>query len=268
MGAVFGIGSALPLLITFAGTKERPEFMSQERLPLKQSLKSAFRNKAFRYGLGIFLMTWVAVDILQATLLYFIKYIVQREPQSDLIMATIFVVGMLTLPIWEWVSRRFSKRYAYIAGIAFWAVVQLVLITLNSSSSLAYLLFLCVLAGVGVAAAHVLPWAIIPDAVEWDEWKTGERHEGMYYSLVTLIKKVASSIAIPLVLMVLEVTGYQPNSAVQPPGALLGIRITIGPIPAVMLGLGIFFAFRYPLTRQVYQRISQELSLRRLRGDS
>ena len=34
--------------------------------------------------------------------------------------------------------------------------------------------------------AHILPWSIIPDAVEWDELNTGERHEGMFYSLVTL----------------------------------------------------------------------------------
>ena len=73
------------------------------------------------------------------------------------------------------------------------------MITLNPGTPLPVILGLCVLAGIGVSAAHVLPWSIIPDAVEWDEWQTGERHEGMFYSLVTLAQKVASSIAIPLV---------------------------------------------------------------------
>jgi len=57
---------------------------------------------------------------------------------------------------------------------------------------------------------HVMPWAILPDAIEYGEWKTGERQEGMFYSLITLAQKIASSIAVPCLraLLVLQVTGY------------------------------------------------------------
>jgi len=109
----------------------------------------------------------------------------------------------------------------------------------------------------------VLPWSIIPDAIEWDEWKTGERHEGMFYSLITLAQKVASSIAIPLILVMLQVTGYVPAAATQPAGALLGIRLAIGPIPALLLCGGIVFAILYPLGRESHRRIVQELEVRR-----
>jgi GPH family glycoside/pentoside/hexuronide:cation symporter len=142
-------------------------------------------------------------------------------------------------------------------------VVQIVLITLNPSVALPWILGLCVLAGVGVSAAHVLPWSILPDAIEWDEWQTGERHEGMFYSLVTLAQKVASSVAIPVILLILQFTGYVPNSDMQPPSAMLGIRLAIGPIPALLLGCGIAFAVRYPLDRESHRRIVQELEARR-----
>jgi GPH family glycoside/pentoside/hexuronide:cation symporter len=108
-----------------------------------------------------------------------------------------------------------------------------------------------------------LPWAIIPDAIEWDEYLTGERHEGMFYSLTTLTKKVATSIALPLVLLLLEATGYVPNVAQQEPRALLGIRVAIGPIPAVLLALGIGFAYKYPLDRARFASIVAELANRR-----
>jgi GPH family glycoside/pentoside/hexuronide:cation symporter len=104
---------------------------------------------------------------------------------------------------------------------------------------------------------------MIPDAIEWGEWQTGERHEGMFYSLATLMLKVASSLAIPLALLLLEVTGYVPNAPQQPAGALWGIRIVIGPIPALLLGGGILFALRYPLGREQYARILHELEARR-----
>ena len=263
MGVVAGLASAVPLWLVFLGTRERTAFMSQAQPSLRDSLRAAARNRPFIFGVGIFLFTWVAIDILQATLLYFVKYIVGREAQSDLIMATIFVVALFALPLWNFVSRRWNKKRAYVAGIAFWAVVQLVLVTLGPSSSMTLIIGLCVLAGIGVGAAHILPWAIIPDAIEWDELKTGERHEGMFYSLVTLAQKVASSIAIPLVLLVLQVTGYVPNSAAQPAGSLLGIRIAVGPIPASLLGGGILFALVYPLGREGYARLTQELEVRR-----
>jgi GPH family glycoside/pentoside/hexuronide:cation symporter len=263
MGVTFGVISALPMLLVFFGTKERQDYMDQEKPDLLESLKSAWKNKPFRFGLAIFLATWISVEILQSSLLFFIKYVVKREPQNDVIMATIFVVALFALPLWDWVSRRWSKRWAYIFGIAFWAVVQIVLITVNPSTSLGLILTLCALAGVGVAAAHVLPWAILPDAIEWDEYQTGERHEGMFYSLTTLTKKVATSVALPLVLLLLEATGYMANEPQQSASALMGIRIAIGPIPALLLVVGIGFAFYYPLDRKQFKEVVEKLSARK-----
>jgi len=242
--------------------------MAQEQPKLFESLRAAFRNPPFLMGMGIFLGTWIAVDIAQAILLYFIKYCVLRENQSDLIMGTIFVTAILALPLWNWVARRWNKRLAYIAGIAFWAVVQLVIITLGPSTPLAVLLGLCALAGIGVSAAHVLPWSILPDAIEWDEWQTGKRHEGMFYSIVTLSHKAAASIAIPLVLLLLDAFGYQANVAVQQHRAELAIRMITGPIPALLLCLGILCAVFYPLSRERYDRIVRELEVRRAAGEA
>lgn len=266
MGAAFGLASALPLLVTFFGTRERPEFMAQAQPGLKQSFKALAKNRPFLFSLGIYLFTWVSMTILETILLFFVKYVVEREPQSDLIMGSIFVVAIVFLPFWEWVSRRLNKRVAYIAGIAFWAVVQLVLVTLTPASGLGLLLFLCVLAGVGVSAAHVLPWSIMPDAIEWGELQTGERHEGMFYSLLTLVQKIATSIAIPLALLVLDATGYVPNSAQQPLSAVNGIRIVAGPIPAALLCMGILFAALYPLEREQYTEIARKLEAGRGAG--
>jgi GPH family glycoside/pentoside/hexuronide:cation symporter len=266
MGGIFGFASVIPLWLVFFSTRERDEFMNQEQTGARQAVKAAWKNRPFIFGLVIFLFTWVTISIIQLILLYYIKYVVQREAQSDLIMATIFVVAMLALPLWEWISRRLNKRLAYIAGIAFLMAVLLSLASFNPTTSLTLLLALCVLAGIGVAAAHVLPWSIIPDAIEYGEWQTGERHEGMFYSLITLAQKIAVSIALPLALLVLNYSGYIPNSPVQPAAAVTGIRFIAGPIPAVLLGLGILFAALYPLGRENYSEIARNLEARRKSG--
>jgi GPH family glycoside/pentoside/hexuronide:cation symporter len=136
------------------------------------------------------------------------------------------------------------------------------LIFLSPSAGLPLVLVMAMLAGIGVSAIHVLTWAIIPDAVEADELATGHRHEGIFYSLVSLFKKVASSIAIPLTLLVLSWSGYVSNSAVQKSSAILAIRILIGPVPAVMLLGGIIFAIFYPLSRADHAKLRVEIAAR------
>ena len=267
MGAIFGLVSALPMFLTFFGTEEREDLIELDKPTLKESIKSVWNNIPFRYGLGIFLATWISVDILQSSLLFYVKYVVQRDDQNDIIMATIFVVAMFALPIWNWVSKRWSKRLAYIYGIAFWAVVQLALMLLGPSTPLALILVICSLAGIGVAAAHVLPWAILPDAIEWYEYKTGKRYEGMFYSMTTLARKITSAGAVPLIGPILELTGYQPNVTIQTTQAVQGIRLIIGPIPAVLLGIGILIAFKYPLGREEFLSMVEKIKVRRSTGN-
>jgi glycoside/pentoside/hexuronide:cation symporter, GPH family len=98
MGLVFGLASALPLLLTFFGTREQRAYQEQVQPKLKESLQAAIQNRPFVFSIAMFLLTWVAVALLESTLLYFIKYCVQRESQSDLIMFVIFAVAIIALP--------------------------------------------------------------------------------------------------------------------------------------------------------------------------
>jgi len=266
MGLVFGFASAIPLWLVFFGSRERPEFMNQKQPGLRESIRASMENRPFLFSAAIYLFTWVSIDILQASILYFIIHVVNQDNNNELIMASIFVIAMFALPLWTWVSGRLNKRIAYIIGVAFLAVVLLLLVTLTPSTPLNFIIILCILAGIGVSAAHVMPWSIIPDAIEYDELITGERHEGMFYSLISLSQKIASSFAIFLVSQVLGATGYIQNSTQQPASAILGIRIVIGPIPAFMLCIGILFAILYPLGRERYTQIAHELEERRAKA--
>ncbi len=269
MGGLFGLVSALPLFLVFAGTRERPEFMAKPPVAsLRRSIAVASKNRPFIFGLVMFLFNGVTMSIIQVVLLYYVKYVVVREPQSDLIMGTIFVVAIIALPLWTWISRRLNKRWAYISGISFLAVVLLVLSSLTPNTGLVFIMVLCVLAGIGVSAMHVMPWAIIPDAIEYGELQSGEREEGMFYSLITLAQKVASSIAVPLALLVLQVSGYVPNSSTQPPNAIFGIRMVAGPIPAFTLCMGILFTLLFPLGRENFREITRRLEERRKAGSA
>ena len=262
-GGIFGGVSALPLLLTFLGTRERAEYLSQAQPKIKDALRAAVRNQPFLFAAGIFLFTWTALEIVQGMLLFFLKYRMNLEEQSDIVAGTVFISALLTLPFWAWTSRRWDKRKAYIAGMVFLCGVIITLIVIDPSWGLAVVLGLAALAGGGGGAVHVLPWSMIPDAVEVDELETGQRHEGMFYSLVTLLRKIASSIALPLVLLTLDRSGYISNAAVQVPSAVRAIQTMTGPVPAVFLLIGVAFAMLYPLSRERHAEAREELARRR-----
>jgi GPH family glycoside/pentoside/hexuronide:cation symporter len=263
MGIIFAIISIIPIYLVFFGTRERAEFMQLQQPGLGESIKAAIKNRPFIFSAIIFLFTWLTIDILQTVIIYFINHVLQRENVDFLITGTIFVVAIPALLLWTWVAQHLNKRWAYIIGMLFFGSVLMVLIWLNSSTPLSLIIILCVLAGIGVSAAHLIPWSMIPDGIEYGEQQTGKRNEGMFYSLISLFQKVASSIAIPLALFMLDRTGYIPNSVQQPSSAVNGIRFLIGPVPTILMGIGIVFAILYPLGRESYTKIAQELEEQR-----
>ncbi len=267
MASIFAVVSALPLLFTFFGTREREEYAHQKQPSLRESLRAVRRNRPFWFAVGIFLFTWTAIEIVQNMLLFFLKYRMNLEAESDIVAGAVFITALLVLPFWVWASQKTDKRKAYIAGMFFFMAVMIVLIFIDPSLGFGVTLALAALAGVGISATHVLTWAMIPDAVEVDELETGARHEGVFYALVTLFRKVASSIAIPLSLLVLDISGFVSNADVQPASAVWAIRILIGPVPSILLLCGILFARFYPLSREVHAETREQIAMRKTGAD-
>jgi GPH family glycoside/pentoside/hexuronide:cation symporter len=262
VGAGVAFLSILPMIAVFLGTREKTEYQEQKQPSIKESILAAVKNKPFLYAAGIFLLGLTALDITQATLLYFLKYHLHLEENYDLVFGLLFVAALLSFPLWNWMASRWDKKRAVIFGMIFLAVSITVMGFMRPEWGLSVLLIFSALVGIGLGAVQVLTWSMIPDAVEWDELQTGQRHEGMFYSLVQTLRKVGSSLSLPFVLLMLEWTGYVANAPTQPPTTILGIQSLVGPIPATFLLLGIFLAARYPLDRKRFAELRAELARR------
>ena len=263
MGLIFGAISALPLLFTFLGTREKDEYASLPQPGLKDQFRAVRGNRPFWFAAGVFLFTWTAVEIIQIMLLLFLKYRMRLEKESDLVAGAVFITAIFVLPFWVWVSQKTDKRQSYIYGMFFFIAIMITMGFLSPSLGFPAVIGLACFAGIGVSAVHVLTWAMIPDSVEVDELESGARHEGMFYALVTLFRKVASSIAIPMTALVLGWSGYVSNSAQQPESAVWAIRILIGPIASLFLLAGILFARFYPLSRDAHAETREKIAARR-----
>jgi GPH family glycoside/pentoside/hexuronide:cation symporter len=120
------------------------------------------------------------------------------------------------------------------------------------------------LSGLGIATAYVIPWSMIPDIVEDDQLKTGQRREGSFYAFASFFQKLGTGAALWAMGQALALTGYiTPETGgslpEQPLQAVQAIRVFAGPVPAVLLLLAIVFAWQYPITRESHEAHLQEL---------
>jgi GPH family glycoside/pentoside/hexuronide:cation symporter len=174
--------------------------------------------------------------------------------------------AILFIPLWVWVSQRLDKRRAFILGTASWIVVLLA-ISLLDSDQLVLAYILAALSGSGIATAYVIPWAMVPDIIEYDELHSGQRREGSYYAFASFFQKLATGAALWGMGMALALTGYiNPTETnplpVQPVESLYAIRCFIGPISIVLLLIAVFFAWRFPITREDHQATLEILASR------
>ena len=113
------------------------------------------------------------------------------------------------------------------------------------------------LAGVGFASHYVAPWAMAPDTIEYGYAKSGVRREGVYYSVWTFVIALGGALAGFLVGHGLDLFGYVPD-AVQSARSLLGIRLLIGVLPAVIILLGNIVLAFYPAEQEALRRSAGE----------
>lgn len=290
VASLFGGLAAIPFLLIFFVVREQnpgaKDLQKTEKQPSFRSiLATAWKNIPFRFATLLYMLNWITFDLVALMLPFYIVYWIaqgdllasmqilgERIALESIILGLLIITAVFALPLWTWLSYRFSKRSAYIVGMLFWAFVQIVLFGLQPGQT-TQMMILAVLAGLSVSTAHVLPDSIFPDVIEWDELRTHQRHEGIYYGAKNFVRKLTGAFAIFFALQVLGWFGYQapPQGVVQfsqSVRTLTAIRVLTGPVGALLLLSSILVAWFYPLTRERHARIRALLEKRRARRQS
>jgi glucuronide carrier protein len=107
-------------------------------------------------------------------------------------------------------------------------------------------------------------WALEADTVEYGEWKTGVRTEGITYALFSFTRKLGQAVGGAIAAYAIAFGGYVGGAATQSQSALDSIRYASGLIPVAFILLGILIFYRYPLTERTFTAVVAETQARRL----
>lgn len=278
LGGICGLLSIIPLYLCVWGTKKQAQRVAQQNehlekpvsLSFGKQLKIILHNRPFLFVLGIYLCSWMAVQLTASIIPYFVSSWMRLEQiHVSLVLLAVQGTAMVALFFWSAISRRIGKKAVYFLGTIFWIIAQAGLFFLQPGQ-LVLMYALAIIAGLGVSVAYLIPWSMLPDVIELDELRTGQRREGIFYSFVVFVQKICLGIAISLVLQRLGAAGYIPPSPdgllpIQPDSVLNVIRVSIGPLPTLVLIVGLVLAYFYPITREKHAQILLELQERKTR---
>ncbi|MFQ6537935.1 MULTISPECIES: MFS transporter [Aphanothece] len=227
----------------------------------RRLLRRVLRNGRFGMVLGLYLLLWCSLQLMQAVSLFFLPVVMEvPESLSKLILLPFLVSSLGGLWLWTAVSHRSGRLAALRYGGGLWIASCLVVMLLqpldNTLGAFAWpgnairlllLLGTIVIAGIGASTAYLIPWSLLPDAIDADP----EKPAGQYSAWMVLAQKVCISLVITLLGVLLTASGYSealPNAA-QPASALVTIRLCMGLIPALLVVLGLVVMRRWPIRR-------------------
>jgi GPH family glycoside/pentoside/hexuronide:cation symporter len=280
VSALFGAIAAVPFLVIFFAVREKSTAQAAPPAKSRPVLRTAWMNVPFRFAAGIHLFNWLAVNLNALIAPFFLLYWVAEGDMlakvsvsgveiayESAALGLLLLVSILFIPFWYWLARVTSKRTAYISGVLFWIVIQLLAWTIPPGG-LARMLVLTLFLGFCISNAYVLPDAIFPDVLEWDELLSRRRQEGIYYGARSLILKLSSALVFFFVLQLLGWVGYvaPPEGAesfMQPEPVLLTIRLLMSVTVALLLVGAVLSAWFFPITRERHNRIRSILARRR-----
>jgi GPH family glycoside/pentoside/hexuronide:cation symporter len=261
MGLFFGLIAMTAVLVTAFGVKEKPSAVIPAKIPPFKAIASTLKNKPFMWLMGCFLLTNFSFTLLTTLLPYYLTYQLNMADQMPIVMISMLgSIGLFLYPM-KMLTDRIGKGPAYAAGLGLAALACASTFFLpHSPTPLIYVVG--VVAGMGFSAQWVCPWSMLPDVVEYDELKTGQRQEGLYYGMWNFITKFTNAFGIAVAGWSLALFGYVANVE-QTPHALFGIRLFFGPVSAIVIFIALPLLIWYPITRKTHLKLLAELEVKR-----
>jgi GPH family glycoside/pentoside/hexuronide:cation symporter len=267
---IFGISACIPYFVLFFKIKERYSAEPPSTLGIFSGFLYTWKNKAFRYVAGIYASAWITISLAGSLFQYYVTYYLRAPEQVDLVLGALMTSALIFIPVLVFMSNRLGKKKAFMIAVSVWVVVMLAIAFLPANGIL-FAYILVGIAGFGIAAAHVIPWSMTPDVIEQDELANGVRREGTFYGFMVFLQKSGAALALGGMQLALHFAKYQlppdennPLSVTQPQSALLAIRLLTGLVPAILLTFSIFFAARYPISKEKHNETREALRVKRV----
>ena len=132
---------------------------------------------------------------------------------SGLVQLVAFLPMLFFMPFITKIVEKWGKKEASVLGtiVSLVGGVIMLVFPLINSTGVALVVYMIglVIFGVGMGVYTCVSWALMGDAIDYNEWKYGTREEGTVYSLHSFFRKLAQGVGPSIVLLLMGALGYE-----------------------------------------------------------
>jgi len=190
---------------------------------------------------------------------------------SGIVQLIGFLPMLIFMPFIKKIVAKWGKKEASVAGtfVSLAGGVLMFVFPLISDRNLALVIYIAALCiyGMGMGIYTCVSWALMADAIDYNEWKTGKREEGTVYSLHSFFRKLAQGVGPSLVLLLMGFLGYNSDLGVGAQSAATANNMCwlvagLYMFSAVMQFIGL--AVIYNLDKKTLTKMQEEMAERRV----
>ena len=270
---------SLPMFyIGFKNTKERcGTIEDNQKLPsLGHNLKLLFKNKELMLIVLSGILGGARMVYTYTGGLYFCKYALGDEGAYSLLTMLVVPGGLIASVLCPWLTKKFTKKWSFIGSHIIGAIAMVVMFFMwdfdkgalrgtNGTAGLVVCVVCMLLIGIPQGISNIMTYAMIGDTVEYLEWKTGERAEGICFAMQTLINKIGMAIGAFIGVIAYRMSGISPSN---PEGSMTVDGLNKLWLMLVLSGVVSFIAcvipmFFYTITEDKQRWLVEQINLRK-----
>ena len=259
LGLISGSIAILILAITVYFVKERSlDPVNQINADFKLVAKSVSQNYPFWIVFSSILILGSTAIMFNNNLIYFVKYSLDLHAYQGLILGTSGGFTLLAIPFWALLALRIGKRDSWLIAMTL-LFLGFLIFYFYPIQFLSELLIILAFLGFGNGATGVLFWSMLPDTIEYGEWKTGIRTESSLYGFMTFAQKGAIGIAALLLGIILTNIGFVPNE-IQSQETLSDLKMVMSWIPIAGVILSLAMVIFYPINKSFHAKLLKDIA--------
>lgn len=253
---IFGVLFLITNMMCAVFTKERLQGQKGKAVKLGESLKVLGQNHPWMLLCGVQFLTLMMLTSRNQGIIYYAKYCLGNETISSWMMTITSVIAVLMSVLLPILIRRHGMKFCVVAGNVLWCIAMCG--SWFAGKNVIWILVFHILASIGWGIATGGIFVQLTQTIDYAQWKTGKRPQGLFTSLLSAVQKLGGAVAGMLCSQILNLGGYVAN-AVATEQVMLSIRVLFCGLPCA-LGLGVIGIMCFYRLDKLYPQIEKELS--------
>ena len=268
MAVIFGILATVLLLITFAGTKERTNLekntakvqKKEDKISVWESFKLLFKNKYFLLVTVIFVVDYTILGVNNGLRIYYARDVLGNAALMGTLTLCFILPKMIGNLVFPYINKFLGKWKSLMLGYGLEILGLLVMAFTETSFTTAAIGLVCL--GIGGIPHNAGLFAMVADVIDYGEWKTGVRLDGLTNSVTSFGMKVGAGLGSAIVGWGLAWAAYDGALGAQTAATISGIKTVFTIVPVVLIVAGAIALFFCNLDK-IYPQIAKGLEEKR-----